>query len=158
MPGPGAHSRKSIAGERLAEAIAFSVGHSGVGQNLDQPIVISRWGGREPGLGEHRVEAEITHHLVQSWRLRTGDEVEASMGHTGWVRTEVKQDLPECAGVRIDVLVVGNDLKRPDLVRRHVPPLHGAAARGHRFHAANNREERDWQTVQSLNRSPGVVT
>jgi hypothetical protein len=60
--------------------------------------------------------------------------------------------------VRIDVLVVGNDLKRPDLVRRHVPPLHGAAARGHRFHAANNREACNWQTVQSLNRSPGVVT
>ena len=59
------------------------------------------------------------------------------MGHTGQVCPEVVQDLPECAGVRIDVLVVGNDLKRPDRVRGHVPPLHGAAARGHRIHAAN---------------------
>ena len=58
------------------------------------------------------------------------------MGHTGWVRPEVIQDLPECAGVRIDVLVVGNDLKRPDRVRGHVPPLRGATARGHRIHAA----------------------
>ena len=80
------------------------------------------------------------------------------MGHTRWVRPEVTQDLPECAGVRIDVLVVGNDLKRPDRVRRHVPPLRGATARGHRIHAANNHKARDWQTVQSLNRSPGVAT
>ena len=56
------------------------------------------------------------------------------MGHTGCV-SRGRQDLPECASVRIDVLVVGNDLKRPDRVRGHVPPLRGAA-RGHRIHAA----------------------
>ena len=38
MPGPGAHSREPVAGERLAQAIALGVGHSGVGQNLDQPV------------------------------------------------------------------------------------------------------------------------
>ena len=73
--------------------------------------------------GPARVDAEITDHRVQLWRLRTGDEVETAMGHTGWGRPEVAQDLPEFAGVRIDVLVVGNDLKRPDRVRGHVTPL-----------------------------------
>jgi hypothetical protein len=53
---------------------------------------------------------------------------------------------------------VGNDLERPDRVRRHVPPLRGATARGHRIHAASDREARDWQTVHSMNRSPGVAT
>ena len=43
MPGPGAQSRKSVTGERLAQAIALGVGHSGVGQNLDQPVVIVIW-------------------------------------------------------------------------------------------------------------------
>jgi hypothetical protein len=158
MPSPGAHSRKSIARQRLAKAIALSVGYSWVGQNLDQPFVISRWKRHEPGLGDDRVEAEVADGRVQSCGLGTGDEVEASMGHTGWVRPEVEQDLSKGAGVRIDVLVVGNDLKRPDRVRGHVPPLHGAAARGHRIHAANNREAPDWRTVHSLNRSPGVAT
>jgi hypothetical protein len=40
VPGPGAQSRKSITGERLAQAIALGVGHSRVGENLDQPVVI----------------------------------------------------------------------------------------------------------------------
>jgi hypothetical protein len=92
-----------------------------VGQDLDQPI-ISRRCYATPGLGDDGVDAEIVDSRVKSWRLRTGDEVEAAMGHTGWWRPEVAQDLPECASVRIDVLVVGNDLKRPDRVRGHVPP------------------------------------
>src|SRR4051812_21076747 len=78
------------------------------------------------------------------------------MGHTGWVRPEVAQDLPEYAGVRIDVLVVGNDLKRPDRVRGHVPPIGRATARGHRIHATT-KTACDWRTVHSLNRSPGVA-
>jgi hypothetical protein len=45
--------------------------------------------------------------------------------------------------VRIDVLVMGNDLKRPDRVRGHVPPVRGAAARGHRIHTVNNHEAPD---------------
>ena len=121
MPGSGPQPRKAVTGQRLAEAIAFGVGHSRVGQDLDQPI-ISRWWCHTPGLGDDGVDAEIAYSRVESWRLRTGDEVEAAMGHTGRVRPEVAQDLPECASVRIDVLVVGNDLKRPDRVRRHVPP------------------------------------
>ena len=108
-------------------------------------MVIVIWMGKRDasGLGDNRVDAEIADNRVQSWRLRTGDEVEAAMGHTGRVRPEVAQDLPESAGVRIDVLVVGNDLKRPDRVRRHVPPTRGATARGHRIHAANTHETRD---------------
>jgi len=112
MAGPGAHSRKTVASESLAEALALGVSHPGVRQNLDQPIVIviCTWQQDASGLGYDWVEAEIAHSHVQSWRLRTGDEVEASMGHTRRVRPEVAQNLPECAGVRIDILVVGNDL------------------------------------------------
>ena len=91
---------------------------------------------------------------MQLWRLRTGDEVETAMGHTAWVRPEVAQDLPEYAGVRIDVLVVGNDLKRPDRVRGHVSPMSGATARGHRIHATSDYEARHWRTVHPLIRSP----
>src|SRR4051812_43910156 len=80
------------------------------------------------------------------------------MGHTSWVRPEVAQDLPEYAGVRIDVLVVGNDLKRPDRVRGHVPPICRAAAQGHQIHATSNHEARHWRTVHHPNRSPSVVT
>jgi hypothetical protein len=65
------------------------------------------------------------------------------MGHTSWVHPEVAQNLPERAGVWIHVLVVGNDLERPDRVRRHVPPLRGAAARGHRIHTVHNHEACD---------------
>jgi hypothetical protein len=129
MPGPGTHSRKAVAGKRLAQAIALGVGDSGVRENLDQPIVIRAWKRHESGLGNDRVDAEIADCRVQPCGLKTGDEVEASMSHTGWVRSEIAQDLPECAGVRIDVLVVGNDLKRPDRVLGHAPPLRGVTIR-----------------------------
>src|SRR5918998_343677 len=88
------------------------------------------WKRVAPGLDDNRVDAEIANNCVQSWRLRTSDEVQTAMGHTGWVRPEVAQDLPEYAGVRIDVLVVGNDLKRPDRVRRHVPPCNRGRCAG----------------------------
>jgi hypothetical protein len=112
MSSPGADSWEPVAGERLGQAIAFSVGHSGVGQYLDQPTVIAIWTWQRnvSGLGYDQVEAEIAHRRMKSWRLRTGDEVESAMGHTRRVHPEVTQDLPECAGVRIDILVVGNDL------------------------------------------------
>ena len=64
MPGPGAQSRKSITGKRLTEAIALGVGHSGVGQNLDQPFVILSGNATTLGSAMIRIEAEIADRRV----------------------------------------------------------------------------------------------
>ena len=122
MPGPGSYTRKPIASQRRGETVPFGVGHPRVGQNLDQPIVICKDGCHWSSVGDDCIEAKTLDCGVKSRGLRTGNEVETSVGHTSRVRPEVLQNLQECAGVLIDTLVVGNDLERPDRFRGHVPP------------------------------------
>jgi len=58
---------------------------------------------------------------------------------------EIVQNLREGAGMRIDGLIVWNDLQRPDRVRGHVPPFRGVSARSNRGRAANEPKPLDWR-------------
>jgi hypothetical protein len=156
MPGSGAYPRKPVASERFGETVSFGVGHTRVRQNLDQPIAMRKGRLRRSRVGDDGIEAESLDRRVEPGVLRTGNEVEASVGHTSGVRPEVLQNLPECAGLRIDTLVVGNDLQRPQRFRGHDPPLSGVYRAEYRGRAAFERTTPDWRTVRTVKRSPRV--
>ena len=122
MPGSNPYTRKPVAGQCLGKTVTLGVSHTRTGKNFYQPIVITNGGCFELRIGDDLFETKSLDCRVKLRGLGTGDEIKASMGHTTRVRPEVLQNLPQCAGLRINSLVMGNNLERPDRFRGHVPP------------------------------------